>query len=1178
MEHGAAPAESAVLEREPAVPAPLPPLRVAPGPMAGGAPRAASLSPATVLALQRSSGNASVARLLADVVPPGLLDSLTGVQKTVSGTDAAVQDAEGKAGAAEGKLDEAPRELEGNLAGVEEPHAQAAGAQEQQAGEQSAKVQQDTSALQDEGTRASAQVDAVAPVAPSLLSPARAIVEPSAVAADAGRIDELGPAVAGPGAAGLDAGGQVLQALGPGAQPEWNVDLAEVVGTAGGLRAPVVGGAVPLAERRSGEERLGQITAFAGQLGGRVSRLAGGLGSGITAMGGQAGDRLQQRADGVTGLADRAASAVSDGFAAIKRGLTGDVENAKASKLAGADQQASQAREGIGGILTQARGKLSGAAETAGRLLGGLGSAASSMLPASLSGLTSAIGDAQGRVDARQAGLLPRLGEVAARAKQAIIGAAKSFADSKLREYVMRERIMQQAIDGARKLAQTIGKAVSALVPPRIKALGAKIEAAAAGEMAKLQAAADGVVGKLRDGACVVLEKVGGPYVRQYLPDLNNQINNTVKITASTDLIVPLEEIGIPANLKVAAGASVSIGVLSGVYTVKVTGEAALLANELIGKEAHAGLTDTGPVLTPTAQAFNALGGSGPAPAVAAKIGGAVAGAGDAATSTGDAASPGGTRAEIDAGLKGSVNAEWRFDAVNATTSCDGIGGMLALLGGLGASAALPAPFNQIGGQAVFKSFMPNLQTCRFSVGGVASADVDVKAGGLADIKLRGGAEVMENVELTRDQAGKLVAVRTRTLQADLDATAVAGLASGSFAKYRAFIGGEGIVRLTLTYDKATDEVLPTALGGAVALSIGAKEFDPALIPEQLGDQVPEIRRMLASTFAGMEGPREIKATLTIGRVYEKLEPLGRELKTYFAGPLEGITVDGVLEIVHRHFATLTPTDHVKLELSQTQRKEIDVGAVAGEGAAAGADVDVTAEHTISRVWVSYSGTDEVIDLAAGRRRVAAAVVEPDKKDDKKKRKPKFPTGLTRGSPIEMIWAKPPSKYKNPINLVDGQVEKNYFRTVPQTLNGRVIGVPGFSPREGLVFQRLAFRSERGAETEFVEHLRRADFRHEGTDGWDAFAPDHVFDLGYGGDDAFSNLWPLDKATNTAASGRHGQGQIVKFSKPEDAEDDPPRETTLSRTDPRAPTGIGVPPATNRGHENIFFIIKETAS
>src|SRR3712207_9415157 len=64
------------------------------------------------------------------------------------------------------------------------------------------------------------------------------------------------------------------------------------------------------------------------------------------------------------------------------------------------------------------------------------------------------------------------------------------------------------------------------------------------------------VIAKLRDGACVVLEKAGVPYVRQYLPDLNNQINNTVKITASTDLIVPLEEFGIPANLKVAAGAS----------------------------------------------------------------------------------------------------------------------------------------------------------------------------------------------------------------------------------------------------------------------------------------------------------------------------------------------------------------------------------------------------------------------------------------------------------------------------------------------------------------------------------------------------------------------------------------------------------------------------------------------
>jgi hypothetical protein len=125
----------------------------------------------------------------------------------------------------------------------------------------------------------------------------------------------------------------------------------------------------------------------------------------------------------------------------------------------------------------------------------------------------------------------------------------------------------------------------------------------------------------------------------------------------------------------------------------------------------------------------------------------------------------------------------------------------------------------------------------------------------------------------------------------------MAGLTSGSFAKYRAFVGAEGIARLTLSYDKATDEILPSSAGGALALSIGAKNFTDGLIPDQLVGH-PEIRRRLLGDFPGIDGPREVTVTLTIGRIYDQLEGLARELKAHFAGPLESITVDGVLAIV----------------------------------------------------------------------------------------------------------------------------------------------------------------------------------------------------------------------------------------------------------------------------------------
>ena len=394
----------------------------------------------------------------APAVPGDTSKELERVKTTIAGAESsATSAAESRVAAAESTLGEAPRELEGGLGAVEQTHATAATAQGEQAGAKTAQLEDGAKALEQEGGQVSGQVEALAPVAPALLSPARAIVEPAAVADAAGRIDAVGP--------GLDAGGQVQAALGAAAQPAWNVDLAEVVAAADGMRTPQVGEAVPMGERGSGDERITQITAFAQQLGGRVNQLAGGLGSGLDGLSAKSTQTLQQKAATQSAQADAASSALSAGFAAIKRGLSGDVEAAVNQKVAGVDQHAEQTRAGVGGIFDQARGKLDGAAETASRLLGGLGSAVASLLPASLSGLTEGVGEARGRIDARQTGLIPQLGEWARRAKEGIVSAAKAFADSTLRRWVAEERLLQQALDSARKLAKMAGDAIGEAIP-----------------------------------------------------------------------------------------------------------------------------------------------------------------------------------------------------------------------------------------------------------------------------------------------------------------------------------------------------------------------------------------------------------------------------------------------------------------------------------------------------------------------------------------------------------------------------------------------------------------------------------------------------------------------------------------------------------------------------------------
>ena len=70
----------------------------------------------------------------------------------------------------------------------------------------------------------------------------------------------------------------------------------------------------------------------------------------------------------------------------------------------------------------------------------------------------------------------------------------------------------------------------------------------------RILAAGDAVGAKLRDGACVVTGAVAGPCVTQHLPSLGDGLSNTVRVIAQGDLIVPLEEIGVPANLRSAPG------------------------------------------------------------------------------------------------------------------------------------------------------------------------------------------------------------------------------------------------------------------------------------------------------------------------------------------------------------------------------------------------------------------------------------------------------------------------------------------------------------------------------------------------------------------------------------------------------------------------------------------------
>ena len=136
------------------------------------------------------------------------------------------------------------------------------------------------------------------------------------------------------------------------------------------------------------------------------------------------------------------------------------------------------------------------------------------------------------------------------------------------------------------------------------------------------------------------------------------------------------------------------------------------------------------------------------------------------------------------------------------------------------------------------------------------------------------------------------------------------------------YLKGRGYLRLTLAYEG--DDIVPTTVGGAIKTTVGARNFNPAIIAGLFpADVAAQVRRLLDSALPGLEGPREVALSLTIGRIYSGLEPMGRELNTYFRGPVDRVDVDGVVAIVKRNLPNVKPTTHAKLEVDETQRRTL---------------------------------------------------------------------------------------------------------------------------------------------------------------------------------------------------------------------------------------------------------------
>ena len=157
--------------------------------------------------------------------------------------------------------------------------------------------------------------------------------------------------------------------------------------------------------------------------------------------------------------------------------------------------------------------------------------------------------------------------------------------------------------------------------------------------------------------------------------------------------------------------------------------------------------------------------------------------------------------------------------------------------------------------------------------------------------------------------------------------------------------------------------------------------------------------------------------------------------------------------------------------------------------------------------------------------------INPDTSTAPAKKK-RLKTGNTEVTAIPFTWYKPSGIYKRftlvKLNRDFHPGEQSYLDVLPETqsrVGGATKKLIGFAASNlknvGDVLKRTKAPG-RSAEGQFKDLLGAHGFEWSGT------APDHVLDLGWGGSDTFTNLWPLDSGTNSAAN--QSYNQEVRYS------------------------------------------------
>jgi hypothetical protein len=834
-------------------------------------------------------------------------------------------------------------------AGKQQTEAQAHAAAAEAAGaEKSANVS--TAAAQAGAVR----LGGAASAASGLVNPLGPMVELPGFQSSVGHVSSVVSALPG-GVSDLasDIKKSVTDGLKAGQTEGWDCDQSEIMAMVGGVERAVADAAVKAGKKILGTSRYEALSKWVQARIADVKTVAGDVKKGVGKI--EAGVKTWWDVH-VAPLAPKVQHLV-DGLKSTWNGLKTTVSTHLNTFVTNVGKAWSRIKtDYIDPAVTLARSAAKSARDIFNRVKGRIGTWWKH-LPSGLQNLIMGIG----AIVAGPAGIAlaaaEKAGAYLAAHRSSILSNLKKLADGFFQN-------IAKAYTGLKDMARTVvkgikdrGRSLIAKIKLRAKQIHAAIDKATGGKVSKFLAGLERMRKKIDGEVCTEIGEVAGPCIEQFVPDVGPNAktgeSSDVTLTTSAEVTVPVYEVPV----KVGEGASAKISRRGKAYTLTLEGNGLLavatptaqdpnapdssstnvsvqgLGNIGKGATIWKALTGKGGPAAPAAPAATtatgASGGAAPAtaaptptaasggaaPAPAAKTPATSGGGGGAGPAKAPAAAtpPGATPAKsqgggdgtsAEAGVKCSVSMAFGFDAGKDST-CDGLGGLVALLANCGLSYSLPPPFSAMVGAATQAAYAQNVTACTVTLAEYGKAEVDLLKSGAAGLKAAMNAEASVTashalVDPTDPSKGWQ---DTATLTETAGGTVAAQLAAGgedplNLAGVGGTAGASASVYATLVYSEKADVVTAASAGAKLGLTLELNRGQVmSTFPERITQRVlPQIEPYLENASKGL-------LTVTAQASLENLQELAAKLDAYFATPA-AVTSSGVIKIVEDHFST----------------------------------------------------------------------------------------------------------------------------------------------------------------------------------------------------------------------------------------------------------------------------------